>query len=202
MPMTDAPNTGIDASLRFAIISGSARAHRIGPAVAAWVAAELRARSTARFDPIDAGMVEFPDYTELEPGAQREDELSARIAAADGYVVVTPEYNHGYPAALKQLIDSHYREWMFKPAMLVGYGVAGGVLAAEQLRPVFAELHVVTTRKVVAITAPWPRSADGILRPEPSERAALDTAWSELRWWAAALRSQRRQEPYRRDGAV
>lgn len=187
--------------LRIAIISGSARSPRNGPAVASWVATELGTRTDARLDLIDAGEVSFPTYAELSPGARRdEDALAIRIAAADGYVVVTPEYNHGYPASLKQLLDSYYREWMFKPAMLVSYGVSGGVLAAEQLRPVFAELHVATTRRVVAVTSPWERITNDVFTPSAAERDALAVAWNELRWWATALRLQRDREPFHSGG--
>jgi len=188
--MTDPPS--------FVVISGSARDQRIGPLLAEWVVGELQglAGEGARVELVDAGDVELPPHADLQPGVSAGGGLARLIDAADGYVVVTPEYNHGYPASLKQLIDGHYREWMFKPAALVGYGVSGGVLAAEQLRSVFAELHVVTTRKVVAISSPWTRLAGGRFTPEPGERDALATAWSELRWWATALQRQRTLEPY------
>ena len=181
------------------VISGSARGQRIGPAVADWVVGELRGLTSARIDLVDAGDVELPPHADLQPGAGGDGELARLIDAADAYVVVTPEYNHGYPAPLKQLIDGHYREWMFKPAALVSYGVSGGVLAAEQLRSVFSELHVVTTRKVVAISSPWSNLAGGRFAPGAGERNALAVAWSELRWWASALERQRTAHPYGAD---
>jgi NAD(P)H-dependent FMN reductase len=182
--------------MTFVVISGSARQDRVGPAVARWVCRDLRTMSGARLDLIDAGQALIPDYADLRPGAQRDDELSARIAAADGYVVVTPEYNHGYPASLKQIIDSYYHEWMFKPAMLVCYGVSGGALAAEQLRCVFSELHVVTTRKAVTVSSPWGRVTDDTLVATGGERDSLGIACTELQWWASALRGPREQQPY------
>ena len=97
---------------------------------------------------------------------------------------------------MKQIIDSYYREWMFKPAMLACYGVSGGALAAEQLRCVFSELHVVTTRKTVIVNAPWDRINEGMLVGTEVERASLSIAYTELQWWAAALRGPREQQPY------
>ncbi len=74
------------------------------------------------------------------------------MAEADAFLVVTPEYNHGYPAALKELIDSVYEPWHAKPVAFVSYGGAsGGIRAVEQLRQVFAELHAVTLRDGVQL---------------------------------------------------
>jgi NAD(P)H-dependent FMN reductase len=73
-------------------------------------------------------------------------------------VVVTPEYNHGYTAALKQLIDAVKAEWVAKPVGFVSYGgVSGGLRAVEQLRLVFAELHAVTIRDGVSFAMAWNR---------------------------------------------
>ena len=96
-----------------------------------------------------------PDDGGLRPGGSAPSPVAARIDAADAFVFVTPEYNHSYPAGLKRLIDWHYREWMFKPATVVSYGVHGGILAAEHLRGIFAELQVVTTRRFVHLSRPW-----------------------------------------------
>jgi NAD(P)H-dependent FMN reductase len=82
----------------------------------------------------------------------REREEEQQVDRADGFIFVTPEYNHGYPAALKNALDHLYREWVYKPAALVTYGgFSSGYRAAEQLwrllvrlsrrRAVTASLH-------------------------------------------------------------
>jgi len=108
-------------------------------------------------------------------------------------VVVTPEYNHGYPASLKHAMDSVYHEWKGKPVAFVSYGgIGGGIRAIEQLRQVFAELHTVTVRNTVSI--PMARLAfdeHGAPRePVPLEAAAA-ALLTELEWWAEALRRAR-----------
>ena len=77
------------------------------------------------------------------------------MAEADGFVIVTPGHNHSYPASLKRAIDWHYPEWQFRAATVISSGVQGGLLATEHLRGVFAELSVVTERRVVGLRAPW-----------------------------------------------
>jgi NAD(P)H-dependent FMN reductase len=113
-------------------------------------------------------------------------------------VVVTPEYNHGYPAALKFVIDSAYAEWNGKPAGFVSYGgLAGGLRAVEQLRPVFAELHVVTMRDGVSFASPWSQLDEaGALKAPPDASKAMATMLAQLRWWALALRTARLAAPY------
>jgi len=81
----------------------------------------------------------------IEPDAGRPLSLAETDWIGRAFVVVTPEYNHGYPAPLKSLIDSVGREWQAKPVAFVSYGgVSGGLRAVEQLRQVFAKLHMVT----------------------------------------------------------
>jgi NAD(P)H-dependent FMN reductase len=79
-----------------------------------------------------------------------------RIGRADAFVVVTPEYNHSFPASLKQAIDLVYAQWNAKPVAFVSYGgMAGGLRAVEQLRQIFAELHAVNVRNTVSFHMAW-----------------------------------------------
>jgi hypothetical protein len=73
--------------------------------------------------------------------------VSPRLTSAEAFVIITPEYNHSFPASLKNLIDWHYTQWQAKPIGFVSYGgLGGGLRAVEQLRQVFAELHAMTER--------------------------------------------------------
>ncbi len=124
--------------------------------------------------------------------------LTARLDAADAVVVVTPDYNRSFPASLKAAIDWHYTEWQAKPIGFVGYsGSTGGLLAIEQLRQVFNELHAHTVRDYVS----FPRyyelfEADGTLRDPKGAEAAAKVMLDQLLWWGSILRNARRDLPY------
>jgi NAD(P)H-dependent FMN reductase len=124
--------------------------------------------------------------------------LQHQIDSADAFVVVTPEYNHGYPAALKELIDSAGREWHAKPLAFVSYGgVSGGLRAVEQLRQVFAELHVVTIRDSVSFQNAWEQFNGKGEHGSPERHAqSMARTLAQLHWWAVALRQARSASPY------
>ncbi|MGC5033434.1 NADPH-dependent FMN reductase [Micromonospora sp. DT229] len=181
------------AEVRIAVISGSVRKERMAPTIARWVVAAI---DDAAVDLIDLAEVTLPDDSLLWPGGGPRSEVADRIAAADGFVFVTPEYNHSYPAALKRLIDWHYGEWRFKPATVVAYGVQGGYAAIEHLRGVLAELGVVTTRRATGLRTPWQFLDDrDRYTPEPELTQGLTASLAELRWWADLLAEARRDRP-------
>lgn len=117
---------------------------------------------------------------------------AAAIDAADGYVVVTPEYNHGYPAALRNALDLVFEPWRRKPVSFVSYGgPGGGVRAVEQLRQVVVELEMVPLRHQVAIPRAY-MAFDASGRPHDEWHARdAERLLSELAWWAGALRTAR-----------
>jgi NAD(P)H-dependent FMN reductase len=181
----------------YAVIAASLRGERMGRSLADWAATRVPAATGGpAADLIDLAEIELPDDELLQPGGGRATELTERIAAADAFVLVTPEYNHSYPAGLKRAIDWHYREWMFKPATVLSYGVQGGLLATEHLRGVLAELHMVTTRRVVGLSTPWYDLGPAGYTPPGTVEKAFDMALGELAWWAETLRTARRDRPY------
>jgi len=119
--------------------------------------------------------------------------LTRRLAQSDAFVIVTPEYDHGYPAALKFLIDSIYDPWQAKPVAFVSYGgISGGLRAVEQLRLVFAELHAVAIRDSVSFANVWERfDTDGRLLEPARANKSMATVLAQLHWWATALRNAR-----------
>lgn len=125
-------------------------------------------------------------------------DVSPRLADADAFVVVTPEYNHSFPAALKNLIDWHHGQWRAKPTGFVSYGgLSGGIRAAEQLRLVFAELHSVTMRDSVSLHGPWSGlGEDGVPRDTTVSEGAAKAMLGQLVWWGRALRAARANRPY------
>jgi len=136
--------------LQVAVIVGSVRAGRIAPAVTGWLMPQLAEHNgEISTDVIDLADLDLPQSLDGDGDAAI---FAKRVGAADGFIIVTPEYDHGYPGALKTAIDTVRDEWRAKPVGFVSYGgTAGGLRAVEQLRLVFAELHVVTVRQVVSL---------------------------------------------------
>lgn len=191
------------ALLRVAAIVASTREGRLADAVAAWFLGVAAARPAIEVDLIDLALTPLPDrLPERHPrrGGYGDDVVpfAERIAGADAFVVITPEYNHGYPGALKNALDLVNAEWRAKPVAFVSYGgVAGGVRAVEQLRQVAVELHMAPLRDAVAI--PMARRAfSGGALADPDGRIADDAATmlDRLTWWARALAEARRAAPY------
>jgi NAD(P)H-dependent FMN reductase len=189
--------------LRVAIISGSTRDGRFGPTVAEWIRRQAAQRPELDLDLID--LVETPLPTVFPAFGGQLDEADAallaavrpRIAAADAFVVVTPEYNHSFPAPLKNAIDWHNAEWHAKPVGFVSYGgISGGLRAVEQLRLVFAELHAVGIRETVSFASAWDKfDADGEA-VDPAAAGAAKSLLDQLTWWALALKEAKAVRPY------
>ncbi|CAL9451933.1 hypothetical protein SUDANB176_02461 [Streptomyces sp. enrichment culture] len=190
--------TATDA-LRVTVIVGSNRHGRFGPVVAGWLLDRLRDRDDLTVEVVDVAEIDLP--TTMEPTARAAAALAdvtPKLARADAFVVLTPEYNHSFPAGLKNLIDWHYGEWRAKPVALVTYGgLAGGLRAAEHLRQVFAELHAVTVRDTVSFHNAG-AAFDDEGRPKDPTRpdTAAKTMLDQLVWWAAVLREARENRPY------
>jgi NAD(P)H-dependent FMN reductase len=181
-------------ALDLAVIIGSTREGRLGDTVARWFVRVAGQRPDFAIDLIDLAEAGLPTVH----GSRSTPELaawSARIAAADAFVVVTPEYNHGYPAALKLAIDWLRDEWRAKPVGFVAYGgISGGLRAVEQLRLVFAELHAMTVRDVVSFHNAWDLfDAAGMPRDPEGCAAAARGMLDQLAWWARALHDARGQ---------
>ena len=184
-------------SIRIALIYGSTRESRFCDKVGEWAASQIASRSEFSLDVIDPAALALPN----RHGGEETEEIAAlkqRIGEADAFVVVTPEYNHSYPAALKFLIDSVYEQWQAKPVAFVSYGgVSGGLRAVEHLRSVFAELHAVTMRDSVSFANVWSKfDADGRLLEPNAAGKSMSVVLRRLHWWAVALRNAKNAAPY------
>jgi NAD(P)H-dependent FMN reductase len=143
-----------------AIVIGSTRPNRVGSAVAAWAHSLARPRDDAEFVLLDIADFDLPLLSLGEPKPsmsgeythQRTRAWAAAIASFDGYVFVTPEYNHGISAALKNAIDFLYQEWLDKAAGFIGYGYTMDARTVEHLRLVMASLQVATVRPQVGLS--------------------------------------------------
>ncbi|RSN24547.1 NADPH-dependent FMN reductase [Amycolatopsis sp. WAC 04169] len=182
--------TTTQSPIRLAVIIGSVRHERFADAITGWLQAELATIDGVEVDPIDLADIDLP-LQGTQPGGT-ETVISDRLRDADAFLVVTPEYNHSFPAALKNAIDWHFTEWAYKPVAFVGYGAgSGGIRAIEQLRLIFPELRATTIRDAVLLNAPWTRLGPNGYEGTEGERAALAATMTELGWWARTLRAGR-----------
>ena len=180
------------------IVLGSTREGRLGEPVTRWFASIAEQRDDLTCEVVDLRDWDLPFLATPVPPAMAPptDPLTrrwgAKVEEADGYVLVTPEYNHGYPAALKNALDHVFHPWRRKPVSFVGYGgPAGGVRAVEQLRQVVVELEMVPLRHQVTIARAYMAfDEDGSLRDPWHDRDATRLL-DELAWWAQALQTAR-----------
>lgn len=183
--------------LKIAIILGSTRPNRNGEAVAKWVREKAEQRSDAKFDLIDLREVDLPFLNEGIPPSQGQYEhehtrrWSRTVAAYDGYVLVSPEYNHGTSAVLKNALDTVYKEWNNKAAGIVAYGSVKGARAVEQLRLTLAELQVATVRAQVGFALDSDFKDMKTFQPQPGREKELDVMLDQLLAWGNALRGVR-----------
>ncbi|XVQ09696.1 NADPH-dependent FMN reductase [Spirillospora sp. CA-255316] len=188
--------------LRLAVIIGSTRKDRFCPTPAGWIADQARKHDGYEVDVIDLADEPLPhvlngDDTDTPPPAPVQ-ALAPRLASADAFVIVTPVYNHGYPASLKNAIDWFFDEWSAKPVGFVSYGgMGGGLHAVEQLRQVFCEVHATTIRESLSFANYWDRF-DGTGQPTDTTGTdkAAKTFLDRLAWWGHALRDARSKRPY------
>jgi NAD(P)H-dependent FMN reductase len=186
---------------RIAIILGSTRPGRNGEAVARWVADIASTRADAQYELVDIKDFNLPLLDEPVPPSlgrysrQHTKDWAAKIASFDAFVFVTPEYNHGTSAALKNAIDFIYAEWNNKAAGFVGYGSAGGTRAVESLRLVMGELMVADVRAQVALSLFTDFENMSVFKPAALQEQALRTMLDQLVAWGTALRTLRLPAP-------
>lgn len=176
--------------LTTALLIASTRDGRYAPVVAGFVAPLLAERDDLDLDVVDLLDAEVPAHFtfDLAPATVA---TVARLARADAFVIVTPEYNHSYPATLKQFIDVSGTVWARKPVAFVSYGgLSGGLRAVEHLRGVLAERHAATIRETVSFHS-FPFDEAGM--PDDLEAAtkAVQTMADDLVWWGTTLREGR-----------
>jgi NAD(P)H-dependent FMN reductase len=178
---------------RLGIILGSTRPGRNGEAVANWVFKLASQRADAEFELVDLIDYDLPLLDEAIPASfapgqhSHTKQWAYKIASFDGYVFVTPEYNHSTSAALKNAIDYLYREWTQKAAGFVGYGGYGGARAIEQLRLVMGALHVADVGPQVSLSLFTDFENFKEFRPAGPRADELHAMLDQLVAWSAAL---------------
>ena len=188
-----------------AIIVASTRVGRFADYPVKWLLERSAGSEDFRFEIIDLRDHQLPFYDRVSPPAiapreyssDAERTLGELLDAADGFLIVTNEYNHGYGAVLKNTLDSFFVEWNRKPVAFLGYGNAGGARAIEQLRQVVDELDMASVRPTVNVLGKYLMDVRGgapideVFAPlEPR----LDALLADLHWWATALGAARRAD--------
>jgi NAD(P)H-dependent FMN reductase len=185
------------------VILGSTREGRFGERAARWVMERLSTRDDMQVELVDLRDHPLPFFDQRPPASTLRDyptpevaRLGQTIDRADGFVIVAPEYNHGYPAVLKNAMDHTWIEWNHKPVTFVGWGNVGGARAIEQLRLVAVEMEMAPLRHAVHILPDV--LVPAIRAPEPFDTSLLDPLDAKLTkmaddlyWWAAALHEAR-----------
>ena len=183
--------------LKIAVIIGSTRPGRVGESVAKWVFELAKKRTEAEFELVDIKDFNLPLLDEPVPPSmgqysqQHTKTWAAKIDSFDGYVFVTPEYNHGICGALKNAIDFLFREWNNKAAGFVGYGSVGGVRAVEHLRLVMAEVQVATVRNQVALSLFSDFENYTRFKPAAHHEKSVNQMLDQLIAWSGALKPLR-----------
>jgi NAD(P)H-dependent FMN reductase len=186
--------------MRIAVITGTTREGRFSEKVAAWVTARLQ--TSAELELIDLREFPLPVFDGPAParfpreyGEPAVARFGEAIDRADGFVVLTAEYNHGYPAVLKNAMDHTFVEWRRKPISFVGWGNVGGARAIEQLRAVAVEFELAPLRHAVHILPDVMRPA---MQSDPVDIQVFDPLEpkltllvEDLLWWAQALATAR-----------
>ncbi len=189
--------------LNVKVIAGSTREGRFSLKAAEWIAGEL-----SKFEDIDAEILDLKDYEmpffneAVSPSmktAPYADEAVARftgkITEGDAYVLVTPEYNHGPSAVIKNALDWVYQEWNQKPVAFVSYGSVGGARAVEQLRLSAIELQMAPIREAIHMNGEryfpvYFGQADAKELFDSYDEKAKSMI-EQLRWWTKALKTAR-----------
>jgi NAD(P)H-dependent FMN reductase len=189
--------------LRVAVLVGSTREGRFAPVVTTWLTGHLDQRDDLVADVVDLAKTPLPTVfpafgRQPSPGSREQLALvSPRLAAADAFVLVTPEYNHSFPASLKNAIDWHGEEWHGKPVGFVSYGgLSGGLRAVEHLRVVMAEVNAMTIRNTVSLHDAWSRFDEDGACKDPAADTAVKALLDQLAWWGHALRDAKSVRGY------
>ena len=186
------------ASLNIKVIVGSTRANRFSEKPAQWILGLAKARPDLNVELLDLRDYPLPFFEEALPPGLAKDEYSHpvvvkwrdKIREADGFIICSPEYNHGYPAVLKNALDYVYLAWSRKAVAFVSWGGAGGARGVEQLRLVAVELDMAPLRTAIHIQNPWFIKDVSEIDTDANQQAAKSLL-DQLTWWTAALKQAR-----------
>ncbi len=195
--------------LKIGVIIATTRATRFGHVPAQWIYELAKANPEIDAELVDLKSFDLPLFNEAASNAwmpsadPRAVAWQNKLGTFDGFIVVTPEYNHSVPASLKNAFDQAYKEWTKKPIGFVGYGMMGAARAVEHARGIASELHMVSTRNSVHIAGSEFVKVHPGMGKQPFDSiisvikpSALEML-KDLVWWGKATRAARNAEPVR-----
>ncbi len=186
--------------IKIAIILGSTRPGRKGKSVADWVADKAAERTAAEYELVDLADNPLPHIDEPMPptlgqyAGEHTKAWAAKIASYDGFIFVTPEYNHSTSGVLKNAIDYLYAEWNNKAAAFVSYGSLGGARAIEHLRGITSELQIAHVRQQLSFSMFTDFENFSVFAPGPQHDEAAVMLFDQLESWTRAMKSVREGE--------
>jgi NAD(P)H-dependent FMN reductase len=189
-------------TLNIKVILGTTRPNRFGEQPAQWIFEKAKMRPDFDVELLDLRDFPMPFFEEPVPPGMAKDSYThpvvtrwrEKIREADGFIIATPEYNHGYPAVLKNALDYVYFAWNRKAVGFVAWGGLGGGRVVEQLRGVAIELDMVPIRWAVHMVNFWALLDDtGKVNTQSFERSG-DALVEHLAWWSRALKNARAQK--------
>lgn len=187
-------------SVNIGVILGSNRPNRRGKAVADCFMGKTKNFGETNFELLDLEEINLPFLDEPMPPIMHQYQhdhtknWSSKIASLDGFIIITPEYNHAYPAVLKNALDYLYFEWHKKPVSFVSYGaMSGGTRAVEQLRLVAIELQMINLKPQVIIPSIF-KAVENNQLDESYVQGDISEVIKETIWWAEFLKPSRNQE--------
>lgn len=183
--------------MKIQIILGSTRPGRLGEQVAKWSQEVLAKRADAEFELVDVTDFNLPLLDEPVPSAMQQYEKdhtkqwSKKISEADGYIIISAEYNHSVPGALKNAMDYLYHEWNNKSVGFVSYGSMGGVRAVEHLRGIAGELQMADVREQLMLSLITDFENWSDFKPTDQHAEKLNQVADQVISWAGALKTIR-----------
>lgn len=149
--------------MKIKVILGSTRQGRVSEVIGKWVMEQAKNISGLDLELLDLRDYPMPFFDEAVSPSQitapytneTVTKWTAKIAEGEAFIIITPEYSHGYPAVLKNALDYVYKEWNGKKVAFVGYGGVGATRAIEQLRQVVIELQMIPLRNAVHVCNFW-----------------------------------------------
>lgn len=182
------------------VVLGSIREGRVGDKVASWVMKQAKNRDGVVYELLDLKDYPMKFYQEAKYPSQLHGQSSdknanrwiKKVGEADGFLIITPEYNRGTSGVLKNAIDYPSNEWHKKPIAFVGYGgMSGGGRAVEQLRLNSIELQSVPIREGILIQFAGSKLKDGQLEADEHLESGMSKTFDQLEWYSKVLKSAR-----------
>ena len=189
--------------LHIKLIVGSTREGRFSEKIIPWLENELKKKKEIIYEVLDLRDYDMPFYDQpISPSMVENGEyehevvrnFAGKIREADAFLVIAPEYNHGYTAVLKNALDSVYAEWNKKPISFVSYGSVLGGRVVEQLRQVAIELQMAPVRNALHMKGPWYLLDENNNLPEGAldeYKKSFECVLEQLHWWGEALKIAR-----------